>query len=194
MRQLRKRLPTALSAYNFNNQKSGKQWKQSNKKLRSQNKENKLQANSNTLPESTIGLDDIELNQEGEVVECSENICGANGQCFTHGGESYCCCKPGYVGGNCERKLSPCEVAASLDPLGASLCKNDAICVDNMAEFDYKCMCKPGYTGQNCEIEINECDSNPCQNNGQCFDQIGTYKCSCQSLESPGSQFTNYPA
>ena len=145
------------------------------------NKENKLQANSNTLPESTIGLDDIELNQEGEVVECLENICGANGQCFTHGGESYCCCKPGYDGGNCERKLSPCEVALSLDPMGeTTLCKNGGICVDNMAEFDYKCMCKPGYTGQNCEIEINECESMPCMNHGKCLDLINSYACVCK--------------
>jgi hypothetical protein len=144
------------------------------------NKENKLQANSNTVLESTIGLDDIELNQEGEVVECSENICGSNGECFTHGGESFCCCKPGYEGGNCEQKLSPCEVAASLDPMEAELCKNDGTCVDNIDDFDYKCMCKPGYTGKNCEIEINECESMPCMNHGKCLDLIDSYACVCK--------------
>lgn len=26
---------------------------------------------------------------------------------------------------------------------------------------------------------MNECISNPCQNNGQCRDQVGTYECRC---------------
>jgi len=26
---------------------------------------------------------------------------------------------------------------------------------------------------------LNECLSNPCQNGGQCRDQVGTYKCQC---------------
>ena len=60
--------------------------------------------------------------------------------------------------------------------------------------LNYKCNCQEGFSGQKCEIEINECDSNPCQNNGHCFDQIGSYKCVCQigyngtncEIESPG--------
>ena len=28
-------------------------------------------------------------------------------------------------------------------------------------------------------IDINECDSNPCQNNGQCENTLGSYYCVC---------------
>ena len=37
-----------------------------------------------------------------------------------------------------------------------------------------------GYEGSDCATEINECASSPCQNNGSCNDEIGTYTCKCK--------------
>lgn len=43
-----------------------------------------------------VGLDDVEINEEGELNFCAENICGKNGKCFDFSGHSVCCCNPGY--------------------------------------------------------------------------------------------------
>lgn len=34
-------------------------------------------------------------------------------------------------------------------------------------------------TGYNCQVNINECASNPCLNQGTCFDDISGYTCHC---------------
>jgi hypothetical protein len=75
-----------------------------------------------------------------------------------------------------------------------SVCKNNGTCVDLDVGLEYRCECPIGYTGEYCETEINECESNPCLNNGQCLDRIGSYQCVCQigyngtncEIESPG--------
>ncbi|VDN44540.1 unnamed protein product [Dibothriocephalus latus] len=35
------------------------------------------------------------------------------------------------------------------------------------------------YEGRLCETDINECSGSPCQNNGQCEDLIGGFRCHC---------------
>ncbi|CAF0808821.1 unnamed protein product [Brachionus calyciflorus] len=127
---------------------------------------------------STIGLDDIELNDEGDVALCSDKTCNNNGKCFEFNGKSQCCCNSGYEGDLCEKKLSACELAHNEN--GDLPCKNGN-CHDLDKGFDYKCECAKGYTGQSCEIEINECDSNPCLNNGRCIDRIGSFECICRN-------------
>lgn len=137
---------------------------------------------SKSLSEFMLGLDDIELNQEGDVSECSQNICGSNGNCFEFNGKPLCCCNAGFEGERCETKLSACGQANSLlSDSSESVCKNGGKCQDSKNEFDYKCECAKGYTGKNCEIEIDECKSNPCHNNGKCIDRIGTYECFCKT-------------
>ena len=36
-----------------------------------------------------------------------------------------------------------------------------------------------GYSGVICDVEIMECVSNPCKNNGTCYDLIGYFTCDC---------------
>jgi hypothetical protein len=43
-----------------------------------------------------VGLDDIQLNEDDELKECSDNSCGLNGACFLFENKPVCCCKPGY--------------------------------------------------------------------------------------------------
>lgn len=57
-------------------------------------------------------------------------------------------------------------------------CKN-GFCLSGEPLQPPKCQCSIGYTGKYCEIEINECESQPCQNNGQCIDSIGSFECNC---------------
>lgn len=33
-----------------------------------------------------------------------------------------------------------------------------------------------GFEGSRCEIDTNECNSNPCQNQGECVDQVSGYR------------------
>lgn len=50
------------------------------------------------------------------------------------------------------------------------------------------CQCSIGYQGEFCETDINECESNPCQNGGQCIDEVGSYKCNCTGTGFEGPQ------
>lgn len=36
------------------------------------------------------------------------------------------------------------------------------------------------YTGKDCQTNLNECESAPCQNDGQCVDDLNMYKCKCE--------------
>ena len=48
-----------------------------------------------------------------------------------------------------------------------------------------------GFTDQNCGVNINECLSNPCLNEGLCFDSVDTFKCVCLPLYT--GQFCETP-
>ena len=71
------------------------------------------------------------------------------------------------------------------------------MCNDQVNGFT--CDCQAGYDGDRCEnskeqegadvslkiylilisLDINECESNPCQNEGECIDQIARFECNC---------------
>ena len=54
----------------------------------------------------------------------------------------------------------------------------------------------PPPTGERCEINYNECSSNPCQNEGLCYDMISAYSCrcleDCAGVHCEFQGFTNY--
>ena len=39
--------------------------------------------------------------------------------------------------------------------------------------------------GHNCEVDIDDCNPNPCQNNGNCTDEVDDFKCDCSTSETP---------
>ena len=41
------------------------------------------------------------------------------------------------------------------------------------------CLFLSGIVGLNCDVNIDECISNPCQNGGECVDQVDNFKCIC---------------
>ena len=59
-------------------------------------------------------------------------------------------------------------------------CENGGSC-SNDGTGGYLCLCPNQYTGVNCETDINECDAsaNLCMNGGQCFNEIGSFRCEC---------------
>lgn len=145
-----------------------------------------------TNTETLMGLDDIELNVDQNLLaQCELNTCLNNGQCFKYGEETRCCCQPGFTGDRCETRMGICELLNSENEF-KNICKNNGTCVNNPEEFDYACLCPDGYTGKNCEIEVNECDSNPCQNGAQCLDLVNGYGCICKSgFSGHDCQFEN---
>ena len=72
-------------------------------------------------------------------------------------------------------------------------CQNNGTCVDEINRFS--CNCTSAFTGALCEtsrivnqssfffqffyLDVDECESGPCQNNGTCFDGVGTFTCQC---------------
>jgi len=48
----------------------------------------------------------------------------------------------------------------------------------NQWSYDFlivACAC----VGRNCSVNIDECESNPCEHNGTCIDQVNGYSCMC---------------
>ncbi len=75
-----------------------------------------------------------------------------------------CICETGYGGPLCVNDIDVCGHQSPCTT-GATSCTNTGL-------DSYYCTCIAGYTGTNCETDINECDSNPCQNDGECFVSI----------------------
>ncbi|XP_070573548.1 uncharacterized protein [Ptychodera flava] len=79
----------------------------------------------------------------------------------------------------------------------ANPCFNGGVCNDTHSSLDcsntdrskgfdgYFCSCQPGYTGQFCTTDFNECQSNPCQKNFTCIDQVGSFACYCENINWP---------
>ena len=73
-----------------------------------------------------------------------------------------------FSGANCENETNECL---------STPCKNNAECIDLVANFE--CKCQPGYFGELCQIDINECLDLPCANGATCFDKVNDYQCIC---------------
>ncbi len=56
----------------------------------------------------------------------------------------------------------------------------NGIC-EKKTKGDYECKCFTGWTGKNCAEAEKYCKSEPCQNGGQCIDDIGKFVCNCKN-------------
>lgn len=91
----------------------------------------------------------------------------------TTGNNFTCMCRPGLEGALCD--IPFCTVTP---------CENGGFCLTTDATP--VCQCSFGYAGTLCETDINECASTPCQNGGICTDEIGHYRCRCNSTGFEG--------
>ncbi|XP_058800603.1 sushi, von Willebrand factor type A, EGF and pentraxin domain-containing protein 1-like [Phymastichus coffea] len=107
------------------------------------------------------------------VNQCEHSPCEINSStCRTIDGSWKCFCKPGYLGLRCD--LLPCDWLP---------CHPNEICVnlfqENANQSSYRCECPRGFTGKDCFTKIDHCQSNPCQHNGTCINNLLDYKCHC---------------
>ncbi|KAI8506008.1 DNA repair protein Rad9,Rhp9 [Branchiostoma belcheri] len=115
---------------------------------------------------------------ETNIDECGSNPCQNGGACNDAVNQYTCDCAgaTGYEGTHCEADINGC----SPDP-----CHTVAICADNPAPgTGADCTCAMGYAGDGqtsgtgC-TDIDECGSGPCQNGGNCVDEVNMYTCNC---------------
>ncbi|XP_034464842.1 protein eyes shut homolog isoform X2 [Hippoglossus hippoglossus] len=109
-----------------------------------------------------------------DVNECDSGPCLNGAQCRESDipGEFSCTCPPFFSGPLCNEPYDPC------DPLH-SPCRHDSTCLTR-SNGTASCRCPAGFEGSWCEIDTNECGSNPCQNHGDCVDQVNSYSCECK--------------
>ncbi|TRY63548.1 hypothetical protein TCAL_08301 [Tigriopus californicus] len=122
-----------------------------------------------------IGKDCEEL----KIKTCDQRPCQNGATCrpgasyFSGSNNQYVCdCTPGFKGEDCEKERDFCEELPDS-------CLNGATCISDHSRLNYRCNCMPGFTGTNCDEDINECASEPCQNGGQCSNQVNAFECNC---------------
>ncbi|KAM9847514.1 protein eyes shut homolog [Aulostomus maculatus] len=109
-----------------------------------------------------------------DVNECDSGPCLNGAECQESGvpGEFSCTCPPFFSGPLCNQPHDPC------DPLH-NPCLHNSTCLTR-SNGTASCRCPAGFEGSWCEIDTNECSSNPCQNQGDCVDQVNSYSCDCK--------------
>ncbi|XP_077875940.1 protein eyes shut homolog isoform X1 [Ictidomys tridecemlineatus] len=109
-----------------------------------------------------------------EINECDSDPCMNGALCHesTIPGQFVCLCPPFYTGQFCHQHSNPCDLLN--EP-----CRNNATCLTS-ADGSHHCLCREGFEGEQCEIDKNECLSLPCQNYGDCEDEINNFRCVCR--------------
>uniref|UniRef100_A0A8D0GFF0 Cubilin n=1 Tax=Sphenodon punctatus TaxID=8508 RepID=A0A8D0GFF0_SPHPU len=129
-------------------------------------------------------------------------------QCINTMGSFYCGpCPPGYEGDGrlcsqvdiCSVNNGGCHILASCTstpatPIPSCVCSpgytgngygpNGCAPLSDICQSQNQNPCENGqcflsWTGPNCTENINECFSNPCQNGGNCTDEVNGYFCQC---------------
>ncbi|KAM4607482.1 protein eyes shut homolog [Polymixia lowei] len=109
-----------------------------------------------------------------DVNECDSGPClnGARCQESDVPGEFSCTCPPFFSGPLCSQPYDPCDPPHNP-------CLHNSTCLTR-SDGTASCRCPAGFGGTRCEIDTNECSSSPCQNQGQCLDQVNSYSCDCK--------------
>ena len=113
---------------------------------------------------------------------CSEKTCHEKSNCrpiFNKNDAHYCSCKSGYYGKDCQMYEHRCDTFCS--PM--SLCQVNNYFLET-SEHNVHCICPLGRFGPSCHLSYDGCKSNPCLNNGSCFDPYDisgetSYICIC---------------
>lgn len=103
---------------------------------------------------------------------CQTVKCNMNSTCRMNfnRNKTFCDCKNGYYGDNCQYFASKC-----LD-----FCSSDSICKVSLSAISptntlIQCVCPLGSYGPSCHIYHDECKSNTCLNNGTCYSTYNLY-------------------
>ncbi|XP_070549842.1 uncharacterized protein [Ptychodera flava] len=120
-----------------------------------------------------------------DVNECASFPCQNDAYCTNLINKYECTCTRGWTGENCDEDVDECS--SRLFNFCHHTCNNVHRTQDDRG---YTCSCLRGFRlkddSYSCE-EIDECESNPCQNDGTCVDDIDMYMCQC----SPGWEGIN---
>ncbi|CAG09436.1 unnamed protein product, partial [Tetraodon nigroviridis] len=110
-----------------------------------------------------------------DVNECDSGPClnGARCQESDVPGEFSCTCPPFFSGPFCSLPHDPCGPVHNP-------CLNNSTCLTR-SDGIASCRCPAGFEGSRCESDADECASDPCQNGGECADQINSYSCDCKA-------------
>ncbi|XP_049592179.1 protein eyes shut homolog [Syngnathus scovelli] len=109
-----------------------------------------------------------------EVNECESGPClnGARCQEAHVPGDFSCTCPPFLSGPLCNQPYDPCDLLHNP-------CLHNSTCLTR-SDGTAVCTCPAGFEGSRCETDTNECSSNPCQDHGDCVDQVNGYRCVCK--------------
>lgn len=104
-----------------------------------------------------------------DIDECSAySPCVNNGICINTNGSYYCNCTVGWQGNNCEKGNKFIKISDNDNVTFLSL-NNSSVWLQNCLKWFF--------------LDINECSGleseSPCQNNGTCINNDGSFKCIC---------------
>ncbi|XP_066294600.1 fibropellin-1-like [Branchiostoma lanceolatum] len=98
------------------------------------------------------------------IDECASNPCSNGGTCVDKLNSYSCVCPKGVAGDNCEAVL---DVGACYQ-FSSTAASYDAASL--------LCGVKGGFLA---DVHVDECASSPCQNGGQCVDDVNSFHCRC---------------
>ncbi|KAK2178081.1 hypothetical protein NP493_563g01009 [Ridgeia piscesae] len=122
-----------------------------------------------------------------DIDECLEKTAGCDHICTNFDGGFNCSCTDGFQLMNDKKICKPC-------PSGTwgKGCLRDCSCRDSDTECNATtgcAECPAGFEGADCQEDIDECtENNPCGDNANCINTVGTFKCVCSA------GFTQYNA
>jgi hypothetical protein len=134
---------------------------------------------------------------------CAASTCSTVGTCSIDGGSTSCACQPGYTGAACQSCASGFHRAADFRCVADETCAANNRCTDNgacrvqggVAVCDCRAgyagaacaSCYPGYhaedagvsdAGVRCALDTT-CRPETCRYHGQCSEQNGVARCTC---------------